>query len=146
MNELASERIDAMLRVFKMKYLIPKNGLMFIMVLLLQGQDQLSNNGTPTARTMLAILAAQGRGRLALERAEEMVNHAEESREQRGVRTALPSSGSGSSRPTPTHAANDEQFQRFVKGHSNMCGPCIPDAHGTTSTSSTWTFDDVPIR
>ena len=40
MNEIASERIDAMLRVFKMKYLIPKNGLMFIMVLLLQGQDR----------------------------------------------------------------------------------------------------------
>ena len=38
---------------------------------------------------------------------EEMVNHAEESRERRGVRAGLPSSGSGSSRPTP--AANDEE-------------------------------------
>ena len=65
-----------------------------------------SNNATPTPRTMPPMLAAQRRRCLAIERAEEMVDYAEESRERRGVRASLPSSGS-SSRPTAT--TNDEE-------------------------------------
>ena len=50
---------------------------------------------------MPAVLAAQRDRRLAGERAETAVNHAEEDREHRGVREVIPLAGSNPSRPIP---------------------------------------------
>eukprot|EP00435_Cladocopium_sp_Y103_P025443 s995_g6.t1 len=67
-----------------------------------------SNDGTstPRQRSMPAILAAQRDRRLALERAEEMVNHAES---RRGHRAEQPAMSSAGSRPTPTLPTGDNE-------------------------------------
>ena len=72
-----------------------------------------SNDGTPTpvSRSMPAVLAAQRDRRLAGERAETAVNHAEEDREHRGVREVIPLAGSNPSRPIPSGDNATTYFQ-----------------------------------